>query len=184
MYPELYEAWRKEKATVEIQKLPDDFYTKLVNYLGRIKKESRMLDTKTVKARLLQQEFLNAKRLVEELVQLRHEKILQLIAEGKSVPKNVLTPEEMKLHGQVLSLSDAYQAFLKDVLRGRLTLAEEKSRGKPRKMVVRFLQAIPAIVGADMKTYGPFRAEDVATLPIENAKVLIKQKAAVEVEVK
>jgi len=43
---------------------------------------------------------------------------------------------------------------------------------------VRFLKEIPAIVGADMKTYGPFKEGDIAELPKENAEVLVKQKIA------
>jgi DNA replication initiation complex subunit (GINS family) len=35
-----------------------------------------------------------------------------------------------------------------------------------------------------MKTYGPFKPEDVASLPQENAKILVKQGVAVEVEAK
>jgi len=53
---------------------------------------------------------------------------------------------------------------------------------KPRTMILRFVKEIPAIIGADMKTYGPFRPEDIASLPIENAKILVKQDVAVEVE--
>jgi len=34
-----------------------------------------------------------------------------------------------------------------------------------------------------MKTYGPFKAEDVASLPIENANVLVKQGLAEKIEV-
>jgi len=49
---------------------------------------------------------------------------------------------------------------------------------------LRFVKEIPAIVGSDMKTYGPFEPEDIATLPLENARILIKQGVAVEVEVK
>jgi DNA replication initiation complex subunit (GINS family) len=33
-----------------------------------------------------------------------------------------------------------------------------------------------------MKTYGPFKAEDIASLPVENAKILIKQGLAERVE--
>ncbi|MFB0514796.1 MAG: hypothetical protein ACETVQ_04380 [Candidatus Bathyarchaeia archaeon] len=51
-------------------------------------------------------------------------------------------------------------------------------------MILRFIQEIPAIIGADMKTYGPFKPEDIASLPIENARILIKQGVAVEVEAK
>jgi len=42
---------------------------------------------------------------------------------------------------------------------------------------------IPAIMGADMKSYGPFVVEDVASLPELNARILIKQGLAVLVEV-
>jgi DNA replication factor GINS len=49
---------------------------------------------------------------------------------------------------------------------------------------VRFLKEVPAIIGADMKTYVPFKPEDIATLPVENAKALIKQEVAMEVEIK
>ncbi len=38
-------------------------------------------------------------------------------------------------------------------------------------------------MGADMKSYGPFLVEDVASLPVENAKILVKQGLAVQVEV-
>ena len=38
-------------------------------------------------------------------------------------------------------------------------------------------------MGADMKSYGPFKVEDVASLPVENAKMLVKQGLAVQVEV-
>ena len=47
---------------------------------------------------------------------------------------------------------------------------------------IRFLKDVPTIVGADMKTYGPFKEEDVASLPAENAEVLIKRGVVVEVE--
>jgi DNA replication initiation complex subunit (GINS family) len=44
------------------------------------------------------------------------------------------------------------------------------------------LKEVPAIIGADMKTYGPFKVEDVAALPVENTKILVKQGLAERVE--
>jgi DNA replication initiation complex subunit (GINS family) len=52
-----------------------------------------------------------------------------------------------------------------------------------KRSTVRFLKNIPAIMGADMKSYGPFVAEDVASLPPQNAQILVKQGLAVLVEV-
>ena len=51
-------------------------------------------------------------------------------------------------------------------------------------IVLRFIKEIPTLVGFDMKTYGPFNPEDIATLPPENARILIKQGMAVQVDVK
>jgi hypothetical protein len=42
---------------------------------------------------------------------------------------------------------------MKELESGRLT---PTSREKPKRRVLRFLKETPAIVGADMKTYGPF----------------------------
>jgi DNA replication initiation complex subunit (GINS family) len=52
-----------------------------------------------------------------------------------------------------------------------------------KRSTIRFLKSIPAIMGADMKSYGPFVAEDVASLPPQNAQILVKQGLAVMVEV-
>jgi DNA replication initiation complex subunit (GINS family) len=41
---------------------------------------------------------------------------------------------------------------------------------------IRFLKDIPAIVGADMKTYGPFKEGEIAELPKPNAEALVKQE--------
>ncbi len=182
MYDGLHEAWRRERENTEIQKLTKDFYAKLADYVKKMREESRMLDKKTVKGRLLEQENKNVKRMIEELVQLRYKKALRKADAGKTVPKEFLTEEEEKLHGEILPLAEAYQVFLEDILRGRVSVM--KRREKPKKMLVRFLNEIPAIIGSDMKTYGPFKSEDIATLPVENARALMKRGVVVEVETK
>lgn len=182
MYNSLHEAWRKERESTEIQKLTKDFYAKLADYVKKIREESRMLDEKTVKGKLLEREYKNVKKMIEGLIQRRYWKALRKAVAGKTVPKEFLTEEEAKLHGEILPLAEAYQAFVEGILRGRVSDIERK--GKLKKMLVRFLHEIPAIIGSDMKTYGPFKPEDVATLPVENARALVKQGVVVEVEAK
>jgi len=66
-----------------------------------------------------------------------------------------------------------------------VTKAEVNAEVTPthKRSTIRFLKNIPAIMGADMKSYGPFVAEDVASLPPQNAQILVKQGLAVLVEV-
>lgn len=182
MYDELYEAWTKEKETMEIQALPKDFYVNLAKYMKKMIEESRMLDEKTVRAKLLRRESQNVKKMARELVQLRYEKTLKKIVSGEIAAKEALTYEEEKMLGEVLPSVESYQTLLKDILGGRSPRTEVKE--KPKIIIIRFLQEIPAIIGVDMKTYGPFKPEDIASLPIENARILIKQGIAVEVEAK
>jgi DNA replication factor GINS len=182
VYNELYEAWIKEMENEEIQMLPKDFYVRLADYVRKMREESRMLDKKTTRAKLMEREFKNVKTLIKKLLQLRYKKSLDNAKTGKPVPKDHLTEEEERLYAEIPPLAESYQTLFKEVSRGRLP--GMKSKKKAKGMVVRFLKEVPEIVGADMKTYGPFKSEDVATLPVENAKALIKQEVAVEVETK
>jgi len=182
MYNELYEAWIREKENAGLQPLSRDFYTKLVEYMRKIRAESRMLDEKTTKAKLLGHESKSVQKMVKELVLLRHQKTVKKMLTGETIPAEILTLEEEKLIKDLAPSFESFQSLLKDIQSGRLPQLE--LREKPKKRVLRFVKEVPAIIGADMKTYGPFKPEDVASVPIENAKILTKQGVAVEVEVK
>jgi DNA replication factor GINS len=182
LYNELFEAWKREKETEDLQKLSKNFYHMLADYTRKLREESRMLDPKTTKAKLLTQESGKTNKMIKELVMIRRQKAVRKTVSGELVPSESLTHEEETLLKTITSPFESYEALLKDILNGRLPQSEGKE--KPKKQVLRFLKDIPAIIGADMKTYGPFKAEDVASVPQANAKVLVKQSIAVEVEVK
>jgi DNA replication factor GINS len=182
LYNELYEIWKNEKELLDIQRLPKNFYVKIAAYIKEMREESRMLDKKTPKAKLLDIEFRNVKIMVGEIFGLRYKKLREKALVQENVAREALTDEEKKLYGGVFPLDEAYQAFSNDIFRGRLSYI--KNDVKKGVMVLRFVQEIPALVGADMKTYGPFRPEDIATLPLENARILVKQKMAFEVDSK
>ena len=65
---------------------------------------------------------------------------------------------------------------------GRSKLLEAISeKHKTRRVVIRFLKDTEAIIGVDMEMYGPFKAEDITTMPHENAQALISENVAVRV---
>ena len=49
-------------------------------------------------------------------------------------------------------------------------------------ILVRFLKRSPPLVGIDLINYGPFEKEDIVNLPYKNAKILIYEKFAEEIE--
>lgn len=181
MYNELYEAWRRELENIKLGSLSSDFYSRIASYLRRLKEEGRMLDRRTVKARLLENEMRNVKRMIRELIQARYRKLVRKAAEGEKIPSDFLTIEEKKIHMEVLPFAEAYQSFAENILRGYAPKVNVEQRD--RKAVLRFLKEVPAIIGADMEAYGPFKVEDVASLPVGNSKILVKQGLAERVEI-
>lgn len=181
MYDELYEIWKHELESLELRKLAPGFYSRIADYLRKIGEEGRMLDKRTVKAKLLKIEMRNVKRMLQELIRARYKKLIGKVARGEKVPLDVLTVEEEKIYTRASPLAEAYESFAKNLLRGHvLEVGVEREH---RRAVLRFLRDVTAIIGADMKVYGPFKVEDVASLPVENAKILIKQGLAEKVEV-
>jgi len=181
VYDELFEAWKKERLNEAIQPLPKDFYFRLAKYIRRIREEQRMLDERTVKGNLMKREEENVKKMTEDLIQTRYEKMMRIIRKGEVVPTTNLTEEEKEWAQESSIQFESFKKFAERLLQGRLEKVEKKQSNSL--IVVRILKEIPEIIGVDMKTYGPFKPEDIASLPAENARSLIKQGAAVEIEV-
>jgi DNA replication factor GINS len=180
-YSLLYDAWKREKENHELQPLDKAFYVRLSQYLKGQREELQMLDEKTLKAHLISEENERIKKLLSDLIHSRYRKIFNKVLEGKTIPTDILASEEEVSYSGIASTWKHVEDVLKDVLRGRtpkgkgVQLVEE-----PKRILVRFLQAIPAIIGPDMKAYGPFKEEDVASLPAENAEILITRGVAKE----
>ena len=194
MYSELYEAWRREIENPQLQALPGDFYVRVSEYVQRIKENLKLLDPKSLRASLLEREQRNVNHIVKELLAVRYRKLLRIISRGK-VPSDLLTAEEAKICEGFFPFTEAYRTLIKTLVEGQTLevkpevevagMAPKKVETQPshKRVVVRFLKAIPAIIGSDMLTYGPFVAEDVASVPVENANILVKQGLAQMVEV-
>ena len=181
MYNELYAAWRREIEDASLGGLSPDFYARLADYLKRISEESRVLDKKSVKVNLLEREAQNVKRMLEELLWVRYKKLVKTITQNQTLPSELLTVEEAKMCESFVTFSGAYRKFAEGLIQGQTAKVEAEVSHK--RMTLRFAKSTPAIIGLDMKTYGPFMVEDVASLPVENAKILVKQGLAVLVEV-
>jgi DNA replication factor GINS len=181
MYNELYEIWRRELENDEIVKLPDDFYLKVAEYLKRVKEESRMIDKRTVKANLLKKEWHNIKHMLHELTRVRYKKLVKKTTRGEKIPLDALAMEEKKVFTSVSPFVEVYLNFAKNIIQGQFSKIKIEKEHKI--VVLRFKRNVPAIIGSDVKPYGPFKPEDIASLPAENAKILIKQGLAEKVEV-
>ena len=192
MYNELYAAWRGEIQESSLGGLPPDFYVRLASYLFKLREEtSKLPDKKSVKSNLLDHEAQNVRRMLQELLETRYKKIMVTITQNQKVPSELLSTEESKMSSNFLTFADAYRKFTSDLLQGQIvetpTLTSQPikvdAESPQKRVTLRFAKNTPVIIGMDMKPYGPFKAEDVASLPAENAKIFVKQGLAVLIEV-
>jgi len=49
-------------------------------------------------------------------------------------------------------------------------------------IIIRFVKDTPPLVGIDLKNYGPFNANDIASIPYKNAIILLNEKFAEKVD--
>lgn len=180
MYNELYKAWKSEKSSEKTQPLPSDFYRRVQTYLSGLEEDSASLEVHSLQGRLALKEKEIVTRLLHELKETRLQKLVNVTKHHGNVDATGLTEEEKSL---VKGIDDSLQAFEE----GGSELADTATATAEEQIelsVVRFLQDIPEIVGTDLKIYGPFKKEDVGSLPNQNAYALVKQGAAKEIEVR
>ena len=72
--------------------------------------------------------------------------------------------------------------ILSGALNGKSKLLESVAlKHKTKSTVVRFLKEMGQMVGADLEKYGPYKEEDIATLPYENAQALIAKNIVTKI---
>jgi DNA replication initiation complex subunit (GINS family) len=176
MYNELYKAWKSEKSYSSTQPLPSDFYKRAASYLKTLENESASSDVHTIQGRLAIREKEVSEKLLTELRSTRLRKILETAKMGDALTLENFTDEERAL---ARNLNQSLTSFKED------RIATEETAEVPTQLaVVRFLQDIPEIVGVDLKIYGPYKKEDVGSLPSQNAQALVRQGAAKMIEVR
>jgi DNA replication factor GINS len=201
-YSRLYDAWRREKQRIDIQPLQENFHAAIAEYITQLREQTKTADKSTLAGKIIEKEKEHVERMIGEINQIRMRKIVILEVEEKPVDVLNLTAEEKRLQVELRRLLAAHSQGIKHVLVGREYKTEiplpqntqpqtqpqqttQPPQQKPQQAfkVIRFTQTIPAIMGVDMMTYGPFKAEDIASLPAPNAENLIRKGIAKEVEI-
>lgn len=157
MYKKIMEFWMNERQLQDLQKPPPGFKEEVDRYLENLVR----MENGTVSS-LKAAEAERAKRLLDEISAMRRGKICRLISVGK-LPKDALLGEE-------------------EGLAKAETEPERPKADGAKKILVRLLRDVPSFVGADLKTYGPLKSEDVVLLPAQNAESLVKRGIASEIQ--
>ena len=159
-----------ENRSKEILKLPQNTFKDITLHIKSIRAESSERDgSLSSEISLAERNILVS--LARRLIELRISKFSQ-DPEGDITN---LTLEERYVVEPLIQSKKRSERIRQAILNGQITEIEHMSEAVRQKYVIaRFLQPYSAISGADLATYGPFEPEDLAVLPVENAKNLVK----------
>lgn len=164
----------RETENDSIQEINPDFYRQLSDFIGDLKKQEFDGVENNIKKVIID----TATELTSLFINIRLEKISKF---GNISFQNLLDEEKFILDAEEERRERA-EMILSATINGKSKFLESISQNhKTKTVVVRFLQEVDEIIGADLEKYGPFKIEDIATIPYENAQALITKNIATKV---
>ncbi len=161
-----------------LHQLPTDFYGRVSQYSQKLRRSAGSGNSEAA-VRLISRQTEMMEAMVRQLVRLRVRKAIA----GDSLLQ--LLPEERFVCSPEVNFQRRLEAFIDALAAGKPSYVEFAHRSETgRNMTVRFVKKTNELVGADLRRYGPFEENDVASIPAANASILISGGEAVEVYVR
>ncbi len=164
----------RETENDSILEIDPNFYRNLSDFIGNLRKQEFDGVENKIKDTLIEM----ATELTSLLIHIRLEKIFK----SKDIKfENLLDEEKFILDSQE-EQRERTEMILSATINGKSKFLESLAQNhKTKKIVIRILKEVEEIVGADLEKYGPFKTEDIATIPYENAQALIAKNAATKI---
>jgi DNA replication factor GINS len=173
---EIYTLLKKEIEMAALQSIPPDTFVKIAATLGELKGQGY----EGVEAKVRDQ----LAELVAESARLLLATRQQKLLESNDIDYSKLTDEEKYIHDGFTEWASRSDTIADAASRGRPKVLESISaRIRSKRVFVRFLKPTRQFIGIDLARYGPFEEEDIASLPLENARALVKSGEAVQVQI-
>ncbi|MGY5148510.1 MAG: DNA replication complex subunit Gins51 [Candidatus Nitrosopumilus sp. bin_68KS] len=151
-----------------------NFYRDLANFIGNLRKQEFDGVESKIKDTMIEM----ATELSSLLINLRLDKILK----SSEIEIGFLLDEEKFILDSKEEEKERIELIISATIHGKSKFLESLAQNhKTKKIVIRFLNEVDEIVGADLEKYGPFKPEDIATIPYENAQALISKNIATKV---
>ncbi|MDH5430570.1 MAG: hypothetical protein OEW78_01630 [Nitrosopumilus sp.] len=164
----------RETESDSLLEITPNFYRNLADFIGNLQKQEFDGIENKIKDAMIE--------MVTELTSLLIEIRLDKISSSSDLEISNLLDEEKFILDSQEKQKERTEMILSATLNGKSKFLESLSQShKTKKIVIRFLHEVDEIVGADLEKYGPFKTEDIATIPYENAQALIVKNIATKV---
>lgn len=164
-----------EEGSTGLSPLPQGFYANLSDYAQRLKR-SMGAGNSEAGDRLISRQLAMVETMSRRVLGVR---LMKAIEQGTM---SSLLPEE-RFVGHIQDKgSKRFEMLVEAVASGKPSIVEFASNNeKSRDVVIRFVKQVKELVGLDMKRYGPFEVDDLASIPASSAAILVANGDAVEV---
>lgn len=187
---DIYKLLVKEVQVNTLQPIPIVTYQKIAAKIGRLKRYQLEGIERNIKDRLVELISSSAKMLVEirylKIVQQQQNQGTQSVSSAKNTQPfdySKLTEEEKYILDGQREFQKRKENVVSAMLKGRTKVLQvTAARIRSKKVIIRFIRPIGQFMGVDMRRYGPYKEEDVAILPFENARSLMANGIALEID--
>jgi DNA replication factor GINS len=170
----LHHAVLRETENDSLLEIDPNFYRNLANFIGNLQKQEFDGVENQVKDTMVE--------MIIELTSLLIEIRLDKISKSPNLEISHLLDEEKFIFDSQEEQKERTEMIVSATINGKSKFLESLAQNhKTKKIVIRFLHEVDEIVGADLEKYGPFKTEDIATIPYENAQALIAKNVATKV---
>ena len=164
----------RETENDSLLEIKPNFYQNLSDFIGNLRKQEFDDVENKIKDTMIE--------MVTELTSLLIHIRLEKISNSNDFDISYLLDEEKFILDSQEEQNERTEMILSATINGKSKFLESLAENhKIKKVVIRFLSEVDEIVGADLEKYGPFKAEDIATIPYENAQALIAKNIATKV---
>lgn len=164
-----------ESQSAALLPLPNDFYSALAAYSQKLRRSAGSGSSDVI-VRLTATQSRMIESMVRQLLVLRTRKAMQQNAVLQ------LLPEERYVCSAEQKFQRRFQTMVEALSAGQPSFVEFAHLSESqRNITVRFVKRVNELVGLDMRRYGPFEADDVASIPAASADILVAGGDAVEV---
>ena len=164
----------RETENDSLLEIKPNFYQNLSYFIGNLRKQEFDDVENKIKDTMIE--------MVTELTSLLIHIRLEKISNSDDFDISYLLDEEKFILDSLDEQNERTEMILSATINGKSKFLESLAENhKIKKVVIRFLDNVDEIVGADLEKYGPFKAEDIATIPYENAQALIAKNIATKV---
>jgi len=174
VYKAILDLWYRERALNDLCEISRDLKDEVYKYATQTRREIRISDKRSIESIVQRQEMSMIRQLVESIFDMRLRKIMLLAMQGKQA--NNLMDFEKYTYFNLSRIVSEHRDRIKNVaydMKIHSPPVEERHR-----FLVHFSEPVSKVMGEDVKPYGPFKPNDIATLPAENVRAFVRRHLA------